>query len=165
MSFRAGQRFTFQSIGNKPMTHWEICIVDWTIELIVVPVSDIDRAKDFYLNQAGFDLLVDHSAGDDFRVVQLTPPGSGCSIALMRDKRMAPGSLNGIHVIVPDIEAARAELVARGTEVGEMFHMTESGPTPGPDPERSSYNSFMPFNDPDGNTWLVQEVKRAEPVA
>ena len=139
--------------------------MDWTIELIVVPVSDIDRAKDFYLNQAGFDLLVDHSAGDDFRVVQLTPPGSGCSIALMRDKRMAPGSLNGVHVIVPDIEVARAELVERGTEVGEMFHMTEAVPTPGPDPERSSYNSFMPFNDPDGNTWLVQEVKRAEPVA
>ena len=78
---------------------------------------------------------------------------------------MAPGSLNGIHVIVPDIEAARAELVSRGTEVGEMFHMTEGGPTPGPDPKRGSYNSFMPFNDPDGNTWLVQEVKRAEPVA
>ena len=78
-------------------------------EVTTLPVADVDRAKDFYLNQAGFDLLVDHSAGDDFRVVQLTPPGSGCSIALMRDKRMAPGSLNGVHVIVPDIEAARAE--------------------------------------------------------
>ncbi|MEA2651993.1 MAG: hypothetical protein QOI85_1714 [Chloroflexota bacterium] len=139
--------------------------MDWTIELIVVPVSDIDRAKDFYLNQAGFDLLVDHRAGDDFRVVQVTPPGSGCSIALMRDDRMAPGSLHGIHVIVPDIEAARGELVGRGTEVGEMFHMAETGQQPGPDPERRSYNSFMPFSDPDGNTWLVQEVKRAEPIA
>lgn len=130
----------------------------------MVPVSDVDRAKDFYLNQAGFDLLADHSAGDDFRVVQLTPPGSSCSIALMRDPRMAAGSLHGLHLCVPDIDAARAELVARGTEVGEMFPMGESGQEPGPDPDRRSYNSFLPFNDPDGNTWLVQE-KRAEPAA
>jgi hypothetical protein len=76
MSFRGPRRFTFQSIGSKPMTHQGDCIMDWTIELIVVPVSDIDHAKDCYLNHAGFDLLVDHRAGDDFRVVQVTPPGS-----------------------------------------------------------------------------------------
>ena len=139
--------------------------MDWTLELIVVPVSDMDRAKDFYLNQAGFDLLVDHRAGDDFRVVQLTPPGSACSIALMNDKEMAAGSLHGLHLCVPDIEAARAELVERGTEVGELFHIAGTGQAPGPDPDRRSYNSFLPFNDPDGNTWLVQEVRRAEPVA
>ena len=139
--------------------------MNWTLELVVVPVSDVDRAKAFYLDQAGFDLLVDHSAGEDFRVVQLVPPGSACAIAIMKDKRMAPGSLHGLHLVVPDIEAARDELVGRGTEVGEMFHMGESGQAPGPDPERQSYNSFFPFDDPDGNTWLVQEVKRAEPVS
>ena len=147
------------------MTRQGDSIVDWTLELIVVPVSDVDRAKDFYLNQAGFELLVDHRAGDDFRVVQVTPPGSSCSIAIMNDKRMAPGSLHGLHLVVPDIDAARAELVGRGAEVGEMFHMGESGQAPGPDPDRRSYNSFMPFSDPDGNTWLVQEVKRSEPIA
>lgn len=134
--------------------------MDWTLELVVVPVSDVDRAKTFYLDKAGFDLLVDHSAGDDFRVVQLTPPGSACSIAIMRDAEMAPGSLHGLHLCVSDIEAARAELEERGVDVGETFHMAEGGQAPGPDPERRSYNSFMPFHDPDGNTGLVQEVRR-----
>ena len=140
--------------------------MDWTLELVVVPVSDVDRAKAFYVDKAGFDLLVDHSAGEDFRVVQLSPPGSGCAIALLKNgQRMEPGSLHGLHLCVSDIEAARAELVGRGTEVGEMFHMGEGGQMPGPDPERQSYNSFFPFNDPDGNTWLVQEVKREKPDA
>jgi catechol 2,3-dioxygenase-like lactoylglutathione lyase family enzyme len=135
--------------------------MDWTLELVVVPVSDVDRAKAFYLDQAGFALLVDSSAGPDFRVVQLVPPGSACAIAIGRGiGSMAPGSLHGLHLCVSDIEAARDELIGRGTEVGEVFHFGEAGQTPGLDPERRSYATFMPFQDPDGNTWLVQEVKR-----
>jgi catechol 2,3-dioxygenase-like lactoylglutathione lyase family enzyme len=131
--------------------------VDYKLELIVVPVSDIDRAKAFYTEQAGFGLDVDHSAGDDFRVVQLTPPGSSCSISLMRND--AAGSLQGLHLVVTDIDAARAELVARGLDAGELFHFGASGQTPGPDPLRQDHNTFMAFSDPDGNGWLVQEVK------
>ena len=94
--------------------------MDFKLELIVVPVADVDRAKAFYMEQAGFGLDVDHEAGD-FRVVQLTPPGSACSIALMKNTD-APGSLQGLHLVVTDIEAARAELVGRGTDVSELFH-------------------------------------------
>jgi predicted enzyme related to lactoylglutathione lyase len=133
--------------------------VDWTLELIVVPVADIDRAKAFYLEQAGFDLLVDHRAGEDFRVVQLVPHGSACAIALMRNADAA-GSLGGLHLCVNDIDAARAELVGRGAEVSELYHFGSSGQAPGPDPERRSYNTFFSFEDPDGNGWLVQEVTR-----
>jgi catechol 2,3-dioxygenase-like lactoylglutathione lyase family enzyme len=140
--------------------------VDWTLELIVVPVSDVDRAKAFYVDQAGFDLLVDHSAGDDFRVVQLVPPGSACAIALMKNNvEMAPGTLHGLHLCVSDIDAARAQLVERGVDVSELFHFGEGGQQSGPDPERQSYNTFLSFKDPDANTWLVQEVKRAAIVA
>jgi catechol 2,3-dioxygenase-like lactoylglutathione lyase family enzyme len=140
--------------------------VDWTLELIVVPVSDVDRAKAFYLDQAGFDLLVDHSAGDDFRVVQLVPPGSACAIALMKNNvEMAPGTLHGLHLCVSDIDAARAQLVDRGVDASELFHFTQEGQQSGPDPERQSYNTFLSFKDPDANTWLVQEVKRAAIVA
>jgi catechol 2,3-dioxygenase-like lactoylglutathione lyase family enzyme len=135
--------------------------VDWSLELVVVPVSDVDRAKAFYLEQAGFELDVDTSAGDNFRVVQLTPPGSACSIALGTGiGKSPPGSLHGLHLIVSDIEAARAELVARGTDVSEVFHFEAGGRMDGPDPERQSYNSFLSFEDPDGNSWQVQEVKR-----
>jgi catechol 2,3-dioxygenase-like lactoylglutathione lyase family enzyme len=137
--------------------------MDWTLELLVVPVSDVDRAKAFYIDQAGFELLVDtgSSMGEAFRVVQLVPPGSACAIALGTGiQQMEPGSLHGLHLCVPDIEAARDELVGRGTEVGEIFHFGEAGQTPGVDPERRSYATFMPSHDPDGNTWLVQEVKR-----
>ena len=138
--------------------------MDWKLELIVVPVSDIDRAKAFYIDQAGFDLHVDHRSGEDFRVVQLTPPGSACSVALMKGP-MEPGSLQGLHLVVADIDAARAELVARGVDASELFHFAETGQTPGPDPDRRSYNTSLSFSDPDGNMWLVQEVKRAEPGA
>jgi catechol 2,3-dioxygenase-like lactoylglutathione lyase family enzyme len=138
--------------------------VDWTLELVVVPVSDVDRAKSFYMDKAGFNLHVDHSAGDDFRVVQLTPPGSACSIAVMRNTQAA-GSVQGLHLCVSDIDAARAELAARGAEVGDFFHFGPEGQAPGPDPQRSSYNSFFSFSDPDGNGWLVQEVKRTDPGA
>ena len=138
--------------------------MDWKLELVMVPVSDVDRAKAFYIEQAGFDLLVDHSAGEDFRVVQLTPHGSACSIAIMKSP-MAPGSVHGLHLVVPDIDAARAELVGRGVDATELYHFGEGGQMPGPDPERRSYNTFLSFNDPDGNTWLVQEVKRSEQPA
>ena len=134
--------------------------MDWRLELVVVPVSAVDRAKTFYIENAGFNLDVDHRAGD-FRVVQLTPPGSACSIALMRNAE-APGSVKGLHLIVSDIEAARAELVDRGAEVTEVFHFDAGRQVPGPDPQRSNYGSFLSFSDPDGNSWLVQEVRRAE---
>jgi catechol 2,3-dioxygenase-like lactoylglutathione lyase family enzyme len=140
--------------------------MDWTLELIVVPVSDVDGAKAFYLDQAGFDLLVDHSVGEDFRVVQLVPPGSSCAIALMKNNvEMAPGTLHGLHLCVSDIDVARAQLVERGVDASELFHFGEGGQQSGPDPERQSYNTFLSFKDPDGNTWLVQEVKRAAIVA
>lgn len=136
--------------------------MDWKLELVVVPVSDVDRAKAFYIEQAGFALLVDHSAGEDFRVVQLTPPGSACSIAVMKSPT-APGSVHGLHLVVSDIDAARAELVGRGVDASELYHFAEAGQTPGPDPDRRDYNTFISFNDPDGNSWLVQEVKRTAP--
>jgi len=138
--------------------------MDWKLELVMVPVSDVDRAKTFYIEQAGFNLDVDHRAGDDFRVVQLTPPGSACSITLMRNTGAA-GSVQGLHLVVSDIEAARAALVDRGMDVGEIFHFTSGGQMPGPDPQRSDYGSFLSFSDPDGNSWMVQEVRRSEPGA
>ena len=135
--------------------------MDYTLELIVVPVSDVDRAKAFYLEQAGFELLVDSSAGPDFRIVQLVPPGSACAIAIGTGIGSMPaGSLHGLHLVVSDIEQAREELGGRGLELGETFHFGEAGQTPGVDPERRPYATFMPFQDPDGNTWLVQEVQR-----
>ena len=135
--------------------------MDWTLELVVVPVSDVDRAKAFYIEQAGFELLVDSSAGPDFRIVQLVPPGSACAIAIGTGiSSMPPGSLHGLHLCVSDIELARNALVERGAEIGEPFHFGEAGQTAGLDPERRSYATFAPFQDPDGNTWLLQEVKR-----
>ena len=136
--------------------------MDWKLELVVLPVSDIDRAKAFYIDKTGFRLDVDYRAGEDFRVVQLTPPGSACSVSLMRNTD-APGSVQGLHLIVSDIEAARAELAGRGTDVGEIYHFEEGSQAPGPDPRRADYGSFLSFSDPDGNGWLVQEVKRTEP--
>jgi catechol 2,3-dioxygenase-like lactoylglutathione lyase family enzyme len=134
--------------------------MDWKLELILVPATDVDRAKSFYVEQAGFELLVDHSAGDDFRVVQLNPPGSDCAIAVMKQPRRAD-SVQGLHLIVEDIDAARAQLAGRGVQVSDVFHFEEGGQTPGHDPERRSYNSFVSFQDPDGNGWLVQEVRRS----
>jgi catechol 2,3-dioxygenase-like lactoylglutathione lyase family enzyme len=134
--------------------------MDWKLELIVVPVTDVDRAKAFYLERTGFELLVDHRAGEDFRVVQLTPPGSACSIAVMKQPERA-GAVKGLHLIVTDLDAAREQLRRRGVAVSEIFHFGERGQEAGPDPERRDYNSFVSFDDPDGNGWLVQEVKRA----
>ncbi len=138
--------------------------MDWTLELVMVPVSDVDRAKTFYLEKAGFDLLVDHRAGEAFRVVQLTPPGSACSIAIMKNPEAA-GSVQGLHLIVSDIDVARAQLAERGAVASELFHFDSGGQSAGPDPERRDYNTFLTFNDPDGNGWLVQEVRRASAQA
>lgn len=133
--------------------------MDFKLELVSIPVSDVDRAKAFYMDKAGFELLVDHSAGEDFRVVQLNPQGSTCSIALMRNVA-ASGSVNGLHLVVTDIDDARRELVNRGVDVSELFHFTDTGQTDGPEPARQDYGTFCSFADPDGNGWLVQEVGR-----
>ncbi len=132
--------------------------MDWKLELVVVPVSDMDRAKEFYVDQAGFNLDVDHRAGDEFRIIQLTPPGSACSVTLMKNR--AAGSLQGLHLIVDDIEAAHDELSGRAVESSDIFHFEEGVQTPGPDPNRNDYGSYISFSDPDGNGWLVQEAKR-----
>ena len=140
--------------------------MDWKLELVVVPVSDVDRAKTFYTEKVGFNLDVDHRAGDDFRVVQLTPPGSACSISIGKGITEAvPGSVQGLHLVVSDIEAARAELVERGMDVSEVFHFESGKRVPGPDPQRRDYGSFLSFSDPDGNGWLVQEVGRRAAAA
>jgi catechol 2,3-dioxygenase-like lactoylglutathione lyase family enzyme len=132
--------------------------MDFKLELVLVPVTDVDRAKTFYVEQAGFELHVDHSAGESFRVVQLNPPGSACSIAVGIGITTAePGSARGLHLMVTDIVAAREELTARGVEVGEVRHIEDGVWSPGPHPERNDYNSFAEFADPDGNTWLLQE--------
>lgn len=134
--------------------------MDWKLELIIVPVSDVDRAKTFYSEKLGFNLDVDHSAGENFRVVQLTPPGSACSITIGTGLTpVAPGSYQGLHLVVDDIEAARADLVGRGVEVSEPFHFGPEGQTTGLDPNRADYGTFLSLSDPDGNGWLVQEVK------
>ncbi|MGI9006763.1 MAG: VOC family protein [Streptosporangiaceae bacterium] len=131
--------------------------MDYQLQLIVLPCDNVDTVKEFYTDKAGFRLDVDHRAGEDFRVVQLTPPGSACSITLMRNGQAA-GSVQGLHLVVTDIEAARDDLSGRGVDVSEIFHFEQGGQQPGPDPERASYNSFLTFSDPEGNGWLVQEV-------
>jgi len=105
---------------------------------------------------------VDHSAGDDFRIVQLTPPGSACSITIMKNTGAA-GSLQGLQLVVSNIDAARAELVDRGVDASDLFHFETGGRVEGPDPGRADYGSFLSFSDPDGNGWLVQEVRRDQP--
>ncbi len=137
--------------------------MDLKLELVLVPVSDVDRAKTFYTEKAGFNLDVDHRAGDDFRVVQLTPPGSGCSISVGRGLTdAAPGSVRGLHLVVSDILAARADLIKRGVDVSEVRHLESSGWVRGPDPQRRDYGSFADFRDPDGNSWVLQEVRRSQ---
>ncbi|MEA2161638.1 MAG: hypothetical protein QOD66_4018 [Solirubrobacteraceae bacterium] len=133
--------------------------MDYKLEVIVIPVADLDRAKAFYSEQVGFHVDVDHRAGEDFRVIQLTPVGSACSITLMRNAERA-GTVTGLQLVVDDIEAARADLASRGVEISEPFHFGSQGQTPGLDPDRRNYGSFASFSDPDGNGWSVQEVKR-----
>ena len=135
--------------------------MDFKLELVLIPVTDVDRAKRFYVETCGFTLDVDHEPNDEFRVVQITPPGSACSLTIGRGiTDAAPGSYRSTHLVVADIGAARAELVGRGVAVSEIRHMTPSGWQPGPDPERRDYNSFADFSDPDGNTWVLQESNR-----
>ena len=134
--------------------------MEYKLELVVVPVSDVDRSKDFYIDKMGFTLDVDHQAGDAFRVVQLTPPGSACSITIGTGiTQVSPGTYQGLHLVVTDIEAARVELVERGVDVSEPFHFGPEGQTTGVNPERADYGTFMSLSDPDGNGWLSQEVK------
>ena len=133
--------------------------MEWKLELIVLPVADVDRAKKFYAEQLGFKIEVDYQPNEDFRVVQLTPKGSRCSIALMRNTQTEAGTVKGLHLMVTDIDAARAELAQKDVEVSEVFHFVNGTQTDGPDPQRGDYNSFASFSDPDGNQWLVQERK------
>ena len=132
--------------------------MDFKLELVLIPVADVDRAKRFYVDTCGFTLDVDHQPNDAFRVVQVTPPGSACSLTFgIGITDAAPGAYRGTHLVVTDIEAARAELADRGVEISEIRHMGPDGWQPGVDPEHSDYNSFADFSDPDGNTWVLQE--------
>jgi catechol 2,3-dioxygenase-like lactoylglutathione lyase family enzyme len=139
--------------------------VDTKLEVALIPVADVDRAKEFYI-RLGWRLDDDLVMGDDFRVVQFTPPGSGCSISFGKGVTEAElGSFRG-GLIVSNIEAAHKELVARGIRASEMFHgspFSPAGRISGPDPERQSYRSYVSFEDPDGNGWIVQEVTRRLP--
>ena len=146
--------------------------VDMKFEIVVIPVSDIDRAKEFYGEKLGWRLDADYDNGKDFRVIQFTPPGSGCSIIFGKNvTAAAPGSAQGLYLIVSDIEAARKELLGRGIQISQVFH--DAGGVyagtdepylfgrlrvSGPDPEHRSYRSFASFHDPDGNGWLFQEL-------
>jgi catechol 2,3-dioxygenase-like lactoylglutathione lyase family enzyme len=144
--------------------------VDTNLEVVVIPVSDVDRAKRFYAG-LGWRLDADFARGDDWRVVQFTPPGSQCSIQFGKGlTAAAPGSVKGLYLVVTDIKAARAELRGMGAEVSEVFHL-EGGldvsgtrwRAPGPDPQGRSYSSYASFSDPDGNGWLLQEIKARLP--
>jgi predicted enzyme related to lactoylglutathione lyase len=141
------------------------------LEIVVVPVTDVDRAKRFYAN-LGWRLDADFATPDGFRVVQFTPPGSGCSVMMGSNLTLAsPGSAQGHYLVVKDLEAARAELVRRGVDVGEPFHdaggifhhADGSKEVTGFAPERKSYGSFARFSDPDGNGWLLQEISTRLP--
>jgi catechol 2,3-dioxygenase-like lactoylglutathione lyase family enzyme len=145
--------------------------LDMKFEIVVIPVSDVDRAKEFY-GRLGWRLDADYDSGKDFRVIQFTPPGSACSVIFGKNvTAAAPGSAQGLYLIVSDIEAARKELVDRGVEISEVFHgaadVYAGTDEPylfgrirvnGPDPEHRSYRSFASFRDPDGNGWLFQEL-------
>jgi catechol 2,3-dioxygenase-like lactoylglutathione lyase family enzyme len=136
--------------------------VDMKLEVALIPVSDVDRAKQFY-TRLGWRLDSDDAVGNDFRIVQFTPPGSGCSVSFGKGiTSAAPGSIQGA-LIVPDIEAANKELKDRGIKPTEVFHGSPFSRISGPDPERQSYSSFVSFEDPDGNMWIVQEVTRRLP--
>jgi catechol 2,3-dioxygenase-like lactoylglutathione lyase family enzyme len=145
--------------------------IDMKFETVVIPVSDVDRAKRFY-DGLGWRLDADFAAGDDYRVIQFTPPGSGCSVIFGKNVTpAAPGSVQGLYLIVSDIEVARNELLGRGVAISEIFHAADGvyagtdesflfgrHRVSGPDPEHRSYRSFASFKDPDGNGWLFQEI-------
>jgi catechol 2,3-dioxygenase-like lactoylglutathione lyase family enzyme len=129
--------------------------MDWKLEVVPIPVSDVDRAKRFYAEQVGFVVDLDTRIGDEMRLVQLTPPGSGCSIHLSTGIiDMSPGSIQGLQLVVSDIEAARADLVERGVEAGPVRHMDDGAWLEG---RGGRWNSFVFFSDPDGNGWVLQE--------
>ena len=158
-------------VQTKAASDATVARVDMKFEIVVIPVSDIDRAKAFYAN-LGWRLDADYDNDSDFRVIQFTPPGSGCSVIFGRNvTAAAPGSAQGLYLVVSDIEAARKDLLRRGVKISEVFHGAGdaySGPdepylfgrirVSGPDPEHRSYRSFASFNDPDGNGWLFQEL-------
>jgi catechol 2,3-dioxygenase-like lactoylglutathione lyase family enzyme len=162
---------TYEVQVNNAASEGSVAKVDMKFEIVVIPVSDVDRAKEFYA-RLGWRLDADYDNGKDYRVIQFTPPGSGCSIIFGRNVTgAAPGSAQGLYLIVDDIEAARKNLLRHGFEVSEAFHGAPdmySGPDEpyifgrmrvnGPDPERRSYRSFASFRDPDGNGWLFQEI-------
>ena len=132
--------------------------MDYRIEAITLPVSDVDRARDFYV-QAGWNLDVDTEPAPGLRVVQLTPHGSSCSISFgIGFPQSEPGSYMNTYLVVSDIEAAHRDLKDRGIPVGDIWHWTEQGQTPGTDPNRGDFGSYATFADPDGNVWLLQEV-------
>jgi catechol 2,3-dioxygenase-like lactoylglutathione lyase family enzyme len=145
-------------------------MVDLKLEVVVLPVSDVDRAKRFY-QSLGWRMDADVATGEDWRVVQLTPPGSPCSVLFGKGITTAvPGSVQGNFLIVDDVEAARTELIRDGADVSEVFHFAgglhvdgTKGRVPGPDPEGRSYRSWVSFNDPDGNSWMLQEIKTRLP--
>ena len=128
------------------------------LEVVTVPVSDVDRAKAFY-ESLGWRLDIDIERGEGIRIVQFTPPGSGCSVSIGKGLTPAePGSFQGSELAVYDIDAARQDLIGRGVEVSELYHL-DGGLVPGPDPDGQSYRTFASFKDPDGNTWQLQEIK------
>jgi catechol 2,3-dioxygenase-like lactoylglutathione lyase family enzyme len=134
--------------------------MDYRLELVLIPVADVERAKEFYVDKCGFTLDVDFQPNENFRVVQITPPGSACSLTIGTGLSEAtPGSYRGTHLVVKDIEAARAELIERGVAVSDIRHMGPDGWQPGVDPAHGDYASFADFSDPDGNTWVLQEVR------
>jgi len=162
---------------NTDEVRRNVARVDMKLEVVVIPVSDVDRAKGFY-GSLGWRLDADVVADHQSRLIQFTPPGSGCSIQFGKNlfgkdvASGAPGSAQGLYLIVPDIEAARAELVANGVDASEVFHCStgyacrfpgNDGRVSGPQPERGSYGSFVSFSDPDGNGWLLQEVTKRLP--
>jgi catechol 2,3-dioxygenase-like lactoylglutathione lyase family enzyme len=131
--------------------------MNWTLEVVMVPVSDLDRAKAFYVDQLGLNADHDTAMGDEVRIVQLTPPGSGCSVVISKGlgNEMVPGSVKGLQLVVNDIQKARAQLVERGVEVSEI---TKMGENPTPMPHELDNVGFVFFSDPDGNSWAVQQI-------
>jgi len=159
---------TKEVVTNERTIDASVATVDMKLEAVVIPVSDVDRAKKFYGN-LGWRLDADFAFDNGFRVLQFTPPGSGCSVQFgTKVTTAAPGSAHGLYLIVSDVEAARKELIARGVEVSEVFHAETPGAQFQPDgdkgrvrgaaPDRGSYRSFASFSDPDGNSWLFQEI-------
>jgi catechol 2,3-dioxygenase-like lactoylglutathione lyase family enzyme len=134
--------------------------MDWTLEVVVVPVSDIDRAKEFYAEKVGFEVDHDTVVGPEYRVVQLTPPGSRCSIVMQSGDatRMEPGALQGVQLCVADLPAAREQLIERGVDAGEIQVFAEGGPRPYQKGDALDMVGFVYFSDPDGNGWAVQQM-------